>query len=111
LPWVFYQIHREAVAYADGHFRKNKGGATPSYIAAVLGRAKYIIEIDSLDRFAQVLVTGISRAGDESFFRLGDYILNARRAKGRNRKPRSQKIGFAQFDREQRITSGKCCRL
>lgn len=85
---AFYQSHRDAVAYADGHFRKNKGGATPSYIAAVLGRARYTVEIESLDRFAQVLVTGIPRAGDESIIRLRDYILNARRAKGRNRKLR-----------------------
>lgn len=84
----FYRRHRTAIDYADEFFRKNKGGVSPGYIAAVVARAFYTTEKESLDRFSEILVSGLPRAGDEAIIRLRDYILNARRAKGRNRKLR-----------------------
>ena len=76
---AYYETHRDALHHVVNFFRDTSTGTAVSYVIAAVVRAWITGSRTKLDRFAEVLVHGYSREGEEVIIRLRNYILRRRR--------------------------------
>ena len=71
----FFGEHAEAIQTVRESFRDNTQGVGQSYILAAIARASYHLPAKKVKRFAEVLVSGFSKEGDEPIITMRNYIL------------------------------------
>jgi hypothetical protein len=90
------ELHREAVRFAVKHVNARTRGVNVSYVRAVIARAWYSVDLDSLEAFCRILSEGIaSSPRDAVVVRLRDQLIGA----ARTRNVRTQKDIYGKVER------------
>lgn len=73
----FVSKHFDAIEFAQNCLAKNKRGITAAAVKAVIARAFYHVNHETLRSFANVLFTGLMQTGDEAAIALRNYLMES----------------------------------